>query len=174
MFAYQRHGLAPDAITLAKGLGGGVAVGAVLAREEVASLLVPGDHGTTFGGNPLASSAVIAVLETIREEDLLSNVERMGARLADGLASIDLVDSVRGLGLLRAAELEVDAAPVAARCLEEGLLVNAVRQRSIRFAPPLIVTPGEVDRALGIFSRVLSTFEEREEKTVAATASDAG
>ena len=162
MFAYQRLGLEPDAISLAKGLGGGVPVGAVLAREEVASLLVPGDHGTTFGGNPLASSAVVAVLETIREENLLDNVERMGARLADGLASLDLVVSVRGVGLLLAAELEVEAAPVVARCLQEGLLVNAVRPDSVRFAPPLIVTPGEVDRAMGIFSRVLSAFEKEE------------
>ena len=170
MFAYQRLGLEPDAITLAKGLGGGVPVGAVLAREAVASLLVPGDHGTTFGGNPLASSAVVAVLETIREENLLDNVERMGARLADGLASLDLVVSVRGAGLLRAAELEVMAAPVVARCLQEGLLVNAVRPDSVRFAPPLIVTPGEVDRALGIFSRVLSVFEKEEAVSTASAA----
>ena len=161
MFAFQHFGLQPDVMTLAKGLGGGVPVGAVLARESVASLLVPGDHGTTFGGNPLASAAVVAVLETLHAEALLANAKQMGRRLAAGLESIELVTGVRGLGLLLAAELEVEAAPVVRRCLEQGLLVNAVRSHSVRFAPPLIVSAAEVDRALATFSRVLSTFEEK-------------
>ena len=145
-------------MTLAKGLGGGVAVGAVMATEEAACLLVPGDHGTTFGGNPLATTAVATVLETIREEALAENAELMGLRLKAGLESLDGVLSVRGLGLLVAAELEAEAPKVAAKCLEMGLLVNAVRPHSIRFAPPLIVNAAEVNRALAVFSRVLSTF----------------
>ena len=159
MFAYQHFDLQPDVITLAKGLGGGVAVGAVLATEAAAGLLVPGDHGTTFGGNPLASVAVAEVIETIFDEALLENAVVMGRRLSVGLESIDLVQSVRGMGLLVAAELAVEAAPVVQLCLEHGLLVNAVRPHSVRFAPPLVVTTAEVDRALATFSRVLSTFE---------------
>lgn len=157
-YAFQHYGLEPDVVTLAKGIGGGVPVGAVLAREEVALLLVPGDHGSTFGGNPLASAAVAAVMETIRDEGLLENVRAMGSRLREGLESLDLVGSVRGLGLLVAAEIEADAPAVARRCLEEGLMVNAVRPRSVRFAPPLNVGASEVDRALSIFSRVLASL----------------
>jgi len=159
MFAYQHFDLQPDVITLAKGLGGGVAVGAVLATDSAAGLLVPGDHGTTFGGNPLASAAVAAVVETIVDEALLENATVMGRRLSVGLESMDPVQSVRGMGLLVAAELAIEAAPVVQLCLEHGLLVNAVRRHSVRFAPPLIVTTAEVDRALATFSRVLSTFE---------------
>jgi acetylornithine aminotransferase len=125
--------------------------------------LVPGDHGSTFGGNPLATVAVAAVLETIHDEGLLDSVQRMGERLRAELLTLDAVESVRGLGLLIAAELVIEAAPVVNRCLEHGLLVNAVGPKSVRFAPPLIVTAGEVDRALAIFSRVLSTFAPSKE-----------
>ena len=163
MFGFHHYGVQPDLITLAKGLGGGVPVGAVVARDEVAALLVPGDHGSTFGGNPLATVAVAAVLETIHDEGLLDSVQRMGERLRAELLTLDAVESVRGLGLLIAAELVIEAAPVVSRCLEHGLLVNAVGPKSVRFAPPLIVTAGEVDRALAIFSRVLSTFAPSKE-----------
>ncbi len=163
MFGFHHYGVQPDLITLAKGLGGGVPVGAVVARDEVAALLVPGDHGSTFGGNPLATVAVAAVLETIHDEGLLDSVQRMGERLRAELLTLDAVESVRGLGLLIAAELVIEAAPVVNRCLEHGLLVNAVGPKSVRFAPPLIVTAGEVDRALAIFSRVLSTFAPSKE-----------
>jgi acetylornithine aminotransferase/acetylornithine/N-succinyldiaminopimelate aminotransferase len=158
MFAFQHYGVRPDLVTLAKGLAGGVPVGAVLARDEVAAVIVPGDHGCTFGGNPLACAATSAVVSTIEEQGLLANVREMGERLSRGLESIEGVASVRGLGLLVAAELEVEAAPVVAKCLESGLLVNAVRAHSVRFAPPLIVNSTEVDRALAIFSRAVSSF----------------
>ncbi|MEE2777730.1 MAG: acetylornithine transaminase [Acidobacteriota bacterium] len=158
LFAYQHYGVVPDVMTLGKGLGGGVPIGATLARGEAAEILVPGDHGTTFGGNPLACAAAVAVLETIEEEGLLVNVAEMGDRMRSELESIEGVVSTRGMGLLVAAELAIEAGPVAVKCLEEGLLVNAVRPTSIRFAPPLNVKSSEVDRALGIFSRVVSSF----------------
>ena len=101
------------------------------------------------------------MIETIRDEALDRNAEHLGERLRAGLESLDLVKSVRGLGLLVAAELEVPAAPVVAKCLEEGLLVNAVRPHSVRFAPPLVVNATEINRGLSIFSRVLSTFAEQ-------------
>ena len=157
MFAFHHYGVQPDVVTLAKALGGGVAVGAVLAREETALLLVPGDHGSTFGGNALATAAVAAVLETIQDEGLLENARAMGERLRAGLASIDGVSEARGLGLLVAAEIATEAGPVAARALENGLLVNAVRSTSIRMAPPLIVSAAEIDRGVELFAKTLQS-----------------
>jgi acetylornithine aminotransferase/acetylornithine/N-succinyldiaminopimelate aminotransferase len=157
MFAFHHYAVQPDVVTLAKALGGGVAVGAVLAREEIALLLVPGDHGSTFGGNALATAAVAAVLETIQDDGLLENARAMGERLRAGLASIDGVTEARGLGLLVAAEIAAEAGPVAARALENGLLVNAVRPTSIRMAPPLIVTAAEIDRGVELFARTLQS-----------------
>jgi acetylornithine aminotransferase/acetylornithine/N-succinyldiaminopimelate aminotransferase len=155
MFAFHHYGVQPDVVTLAKALGGGVAVGAVMAREEIALLLVPGDHGSTFGGNALATAAVAAVLETIADEGLVENALAMGERLRAGLREIDGVTEARGLGLLVAAELQTEAGPVVARALENGLLVNAVRPTSIRMAPPLIVTAAEIDRGVELFARTL-------------------
>jgi acetylornithine aminotransferase/acetylornithine/N-succinyldiaminopimelate aminotransferase len=157
MFAFHHYGVQPDVVTLAKALGGGVAVGAVMAREEIALLLVPGDHGSTFGGNALATAAVAAVLETIRDEGLVENARSMGERLRAGLASIDGVTEARGLGLLVAAEIATEAGPVAARALENGLLVNAVRPTSIRMAPPLIVSAAEIDRGVELFAQTLQS-----------------
>ncbi len=157
MFAFHHYGVQPDVVTLAKALGGGVAVGAVLAREEIALLLVPGDHGSTFGGNALATAAVAAVLETIHDQGLLENARAMGERLRAGLATIDGVTEARGLGLLVAAELQTEAGPVAARALENGLLINAVRPTSIRMAPPLIVSAAEIDRGVELFARTLQS-----------------
>jgi acetylornithine aminotransferase/acetylornithine/N-succinyldiaminopimelate aminotransferase len=157
MFAFHHYGVQPDVVTLAKALGGGVAVGAVLAREEIALLLVPGDHGSTFGGNALATAAVAAVMETIHDQGLVENARAMGERLRAGLATVDGVTEVRGLGLLVAAELQTEAGPVAARALENGLLINAVRPTSIRMAPPLIVTAAEIDRGVELFARTLQS-----------------
>jgi acetylornithine aminotransferase/acetylornithine/N-succinyldiaminopimelate aminotransferase len=157
MFAFHHYGVQPDVVTLAKALGGGVAVGAVLAREEIALLLVPGDHGSTFGGNALATAAVAAVLETIQDDGLIENARAMGERLRAGLAAIDGVTEARGLGLLVAAEIATEAGPVAARALENGLLVNAVRPTSIRMAPPLIVSAAEIDRGVELFAKTLQS-----------------
>jgi acetylornithine aminotransferase len=117
----------------------------------------PGDHGSTFGGNALATAAVAAVLETIQDQGLLENARAMGERLRAGLGSIDGVTEARGLGLLVAAELQTEAGPVAARALENGLLINAVRPTSIRMAPPLIVSAAEIDRGVELFARTLQS-----------------
>ncbi|MFQ5678077.1 MAG: acetylornithine transaminase [Gemmatimonadota bacterium] len=157
LFAFRHYGLEPDVVTLAKGLGGGVPVGAVLAREEAASHLVPGDHGTTFGGNPLACAAACVVLRTIIRPGFLAGVRAAGERLRTGLAGFVShgVREVRGLGLLVGADLESEAAPVATRCLDGGLLVNAPRPHTLRLAPPLTVAPEEVDEALEILAEAL-------------------
>ncbi len=163
-FGFQGYGIRPDIVTLAKGLGGGVPVGAVLATAEVAKTLVPGDHGSTFGGNPLACAAAGAVLRTIQKEKLLENVVEMGGRLVGGLTALALegsiVREVRGQGLLIGLDLTVEAGPVAAECLRRGLLVNAVRPGTLRLSPPLTVCRAEVDEALAILKDVLAEWSE--------------
>jgi predicted acetylornithine/succinylornithine family transaminase len=159
MFAYQAAGIRPDVVTLAKGVAGGVPAGVVLATEDAASHFVPGDHGSTFGGNALASAAICAVLDTIEREGLIENAAACGARLVAGLQELRakraVVGEIRGAGLLVGADLEIDAAPVVDACRERGLLVNAVRPKTLRFAPPLVVTPAEVDMAIEILDAAL-------------------
>jgi predicted acetylornithine/succinylornithine family transaminase len=155
-FGFQHFGVRPDVITMAKALGNGVPIGACWARAEVAAAFDPGDHGTTFGGQPLAASAARATLEVMERDDLPAWAAQMGAHLADGLAAVDGVTAVRGLGLLLAADVgERPAKAVAAACLSAGLVVNAVAEHSIRWAPPLIVTDDEIAAALEIFSAAL-------------------
>jgi predicted acetylornithine/succinylornithine family transaminase len=158
-YGFQYFGVEPDVITLAKGLGGGVPVGAVLAREEVAAVLVPGTHGTTFGGNPLAMAAVIAVQRALREEGLLENATARGAQLRAGLEAIasrtGTITQVRGAGLMLAIETAQPAAEVADRCRELGVIVHAVRPTSIRLLPPLVIRAQEVIRGLELLEQAL-------------------
>jgi acetylornithine/N-succinyldiaminopimelate aminotransferase len=148
-------GLDPDVVALAKGLGGGVPVGAVLARTELSELLGPGSHGTTFGGNPLAMAAVNAVLEAIEEQDLLTNVREISELLKQELSKLPGVVGVRGTGLLLGVELGCSADRVAEACFERGLLVNAVRPNTLRLAPPLVVGKLEVAEAVAILEKAL-------------------
>jgi acetylornithine/N-succinyldiaminopimelate aminotransferase len=156
-FAFQAQGLQPDVVTMAKALGNGMPVGACWARAEVAAAFGPGDHGSTFGGQPLALAAVRATLAVMEAEDVCGRAQRAGSRLGAGLAALPGVVSVRGAGLLLAAQL---AAPVAkdvsAAALSQGLLVNAVRPDAVRVAPPLLVTDAEVDEALEILAESLA------------------
>ena len=155
-FAFQALGLQPDVVTMAKAMGNGMPVGACWARAEVAAALGPGDHGSTFGGQPLAMAAVRATLAVMEAEDVPARAARAGARLAGGLAALPGVRAVRGAGLLLAAVLEEPAAPaLAAAALADGLVVNAVAPDALRLAPPLLVADDEVDEALGILGRVL-------------------
>ena len=175
MFAYQSSGIRPDVVTLAKGVAGGVPAGVVLATEEAAAHFVPGDHGSTFGGNALACAAIAAVLDAIEREGLVENARTSGARLAAGLEGLrearPILGEIRGAGLLVGADLTLDAAPVVDACRERGLLVNAVRPKTLRFAPPLVVTAAEVDSALRILDAALeavsSEAESRKEREIA-------
>jgi acetylornithine/N-succinyldiaminopimelate aminotransferase len=147
-FAYQRDGIIPDVITLAKGLGGGLPIGACVGIGACGSALGKGDHGSTFGGNPVACAAALAVLDTIEREGLLGNATEVGARLAAGIEAIGhpLVAGVRGIGLWRAIELTVPAAAaVEAAARRAGFLVNAVQPDAIRLAPPLVLTEAQAD-----------------------------
>jgi len=156
-FGFQHFGVVPDVVTVAKALGNGVPIGACWARADVADAFVPGDHATTFGGQPLATAAARAVLRTMEATDVPARAEAAGARLRKGLESIPEVADVRGLGLLLAARLaEADARQAAAAALDAGLVVNAVTPSALRLAPSLLVTDDEVDQALAILGEVLS------------------
>ncbi|MGV9724898.1 acetylornithine transaminase [Nocardia beijingensis] len=147
-YAHQAVGIVPDVITLAKGLGGGLPIGAVLATGRAADLLTPGMHGTTFGGNPVCAAAALAVLRTIDETDLLSHVESVGKRLSDGIELLEhpLIDRVRGAGLLLGIVLTDEvSAQVEARAREAGYLVNPAKPDVIRLAPPLVLTETQAD-----------------------------
>jgi predicted acetylornithine/succinylornithine family transaminase len=153
-FAYEQLGIEPDLVTLAKGLGNGLPIGALLVREGVADAIGPGDHGSTFGGNPVASAAACAVVEAI-DEALLESVAARGAQLSAGLENLPGVREVRGRGLLLAGRLERDASPVVDECRARGLLVLTAGQDVLRLLPPLVVTEAEVDEALGVLREVL-------------------
>jgi acetylornithine/N-succinyldiaminopimelate aminotransferase len=160
LWGFERYGVEPDVMTLAKGLGGGVPIGATLAREEVA-VLEPGEHGSTFGGNALTCAVGKAVVSYILENDVLGNVQRVGARLKSGLAELPHVTAVRGEGLLLAVDLDAERAAEAVRLgLEEGLLLNNTGPGTLRVAPPLILTEAEADEALSKLRTVLARLDE--------------
>jgi acetylornithine aminotransferase/acetylornithine/N-succinyldiaminopimelate aminotransferase len=159
LFAYEQSGIEPDVVTLAKGLAGGVPIGALLATEK-ASVFVRGEHGTTFGGNPLACSAGYAALKYIIDNDIPHHAGEMGEMLLKGLEKLknefQFITAVRGKGLLVALEFNDDIARwVALLCLEQGLLVNNLKPNLIRLIPPLIVQPRDIDRALLLLRRAL-------------------
>ncbi|GAA1907377.1 acetylornithine transaminase [Streptantibioticus ferralitis] len=157
-FAHQAQGIEPDVVTLAKGLGGGLPIGAAVAFGDAADLLTPGQHGTTFGGNPVVCAAALAVLDTIEGEGLLERVKRTGERLRDGIEALGhpLVDQVRGAGLLIGIVLtEPLAAQVQQAAQDAGLLVNAAVPDTVRLAPPLILGEDEVDAFLRALPGVL-------------------
>ena len=153
-FAYQHHGITPDVMTLAKGLGGGVPIGACLASPR-ADVFEPGDHGSTFGGNPLACTVALSVLAVIERDGLVGHAAEMGELLNGVLQGLGAKE-VRGLGLMQAAEFaEPHAKAFQNSCLEAGLIINAVDENSIRLVPPLIITAEEIDRAQAIMHKVL-------------------
>ena len=156
-FGFQNFDVAPDVVTMAKALGNGVPIGACWAKADVADAFRPGDHATTFGGQPLASSAARATLGVMIDEDVPDRARAAGARLAKGLEDLTAVTGVRGLGLLLGAELAAGGArDAAARCLAAGLVVNAVNPTTLRFAPSLLVSDDEIDEALTIVAKVLT------------------
>lgn len=152
-------GVTPDVVTLAKGLGGGVPIGAAVATGEAAALLGPGQHGTTFGGNPVACAAALAVIATIREQGLLERTAALGERWATALAAVPGVTEVRGAGLLRGVGLAEGlpaAGEVAAELMERGFIVNAPRPDTLRLAPPLILSDADADDFTATLTDVLA------------------
>lgn len=162
-FAYEHYGVKPDVVTVAKALGGGVPIGAMVATEEVAGSFHPGDHGSTFGGNPLACAAALAVIEAMKQEELVANAARQGAylrrRLEDLAVGRSFVKAVRGLGLLIGMELEAPGKPIVDACFKRGLLLNCAAGVVLRFLPPLIVSEAEIDQVVNILKEA---FDEAE------------
>jgi acetylornithine/succinyldiaminopimelate/putrescine aminotransferase len=160
VFAYEQYGIKPDAVSLAKGLGGGVPIGAVVMSQAFADGFVPGSHGTTFGGNFLATRAAETVLETIIDEDLASYAAEIGDYLQDGLRRLcercTLATSVRGRGLMIAVQLSESVAPaVRDAAAERGLILNAVRPDTLRILPPLVIERQHVDEGLAILEAAI-------------------
>ncbi|ULA65619.1 MAG: Acetylornithine aminotransferase [Nitrospira sp.] len=169
LFAYEQLGVEPDIMTLAKGLGGGMPIGACLAKDAVAAAFTAGSHASTFGGNPLACAAGLAVCRILIEGRMLEQARRMGDYLSKGLADFKdrhhAVRAVRGLGLLQGLEVAIDAKAVVADCLSRGVLVNATSERVLRFVPPLVITQAEIDRVLETLSSIFNqrTIAEKDQ-----------
>lgn len=159
LFAYERYGMEPDVMTLAKALASGLPMGAMIARDFVAEAFEPGDHAATFGGNPLVSAVACATLEVIIKGRLWEEAEKKGRTLVSKLGSLAKKSSslveVRGVGLMVAVDLDRPARPVVLRCLDKGLILNAVQEKTLRILPPLIVKDKEIDKALEILGEVL-------------------
>jgi len=159
-FAYQHAQVEPDIMTLAKALGGGVSIGAMMAREEVAASLVPGTHASTFGGNPLACAAAIATIEAIEEENLLDNAARMGEYVRVKLGQLQAkhsgIEEIRGVGLMLALQLTQAGAEIVKRCWEKGLRINCTQETVLRFMPAMNVTSELIDQAVSILDEVLA------------------
>jgi acetylornithine/N-succinyldiaminopimelate aminotransferase len=159
LWAYQHYGIEPDIMTLAKALANGVPIGAMLTREDIASVLIAGTHGSTFGGTPFVTSVALATMTTVLDGKLWEQAAQRGRYLMDGLRTIQAsnpkVQVVRGRGLLIGAELSVPAGPIVDACREAGLLVLSAGDRVLRLTPPLIVEERECEQALGIIKTVL-------------------
>lgn len=159
-FAFEKYGIKPDIVSLAKGLGGGVPIGATLATEEVASGFEPGDHGSTFGGNPLACAAANAVIDYIDDEDIIENTERLGNYFLNKLNTLkekyDFITDVRGLGLLLGIELNFECGSIVDKMRENGVLINCTAGNVLRIAPALIVTEEEIDVCVEKLDEVFS------------------
>lgn len=160
LFCYQHYGVEPDIMTLAKGLGNGVPIGALLAKKEIADAFTPGTHASTFGGNLLSTSAGIATLKYLLEKNVLKNCEKMGRYLKDKIVKLskkfDFIKDVRGLGLLLGIELEFSGKEFVDLARERGLLINCTSERVLRLAPPLIVNKKEIEEAVDILEEVFS------------------
>lgn len=163
MFAYEQYGVKPDILTVAKALGCGVPVGAFLAREEVAKALVPGDHGTTYGGNPLACAAAVKVLELFKKQNVLDNVKKVSdyleKKLDEIVAEYDFVVERRGLGLMQGLEINTDIKDlkkVIAACLDNGLILFTAGTNVIRFVPPLVISEADVDEMIAKLKKALA------------------
>lgn len=160
LFAYEHWGIQPDIVTLAKGLGGGLPIGAMIAKKPVADAFVPGSHASTFGGNPFVTTVALTVLTEILDSRLPERAAKIGAYLLERLQQLAVrypfVKEARGKGLMLALELTMPARPIVERCLDRGLLILVAGDQVLRFVPPLIISEAEADEAIGILDPVLA------------------
>lgn len=159
LFAYEHSGIKPDIMTLAKALGNGLPVGAMLATDKIAQAFVPGNHASTFGGNPLAMAASNAVMKTILNEGILDHCSKVGEYFLSELKKLQkknkIIQEVRGKGLMLAAKLDVEASDIVNACMKKGLLINSTGGKTLRFVPPLIITTRDVDQAIQVLDEVM-------------------
>ena len=157
LYCYQNYGIEPDILTSAKALGCGMPIGAMLAKDFVANAFEPGNHASTFGGNPVACAVANALLKEFDEKNILSNVNEVGTYLIEQLKTINSqkIKEVRGLGLMVGIELDTEVKDIVLKCMEKGLLVINAGAKVIRFVPPLIITKADVDKAIEIIKEVI-------------------
>jgi acetylornithine aminotransferase len=159
LFAYEQFGVTPHIMTLAKALGNGLPIGAMLAVEEISGAFAPGSHASTFGGTPLVTAVATAVLRSILEDGWLEHCEKTGAYFRERLLELqgkhDMIKEVRGLGLIVGVELDRPGAPIVKACMEKGFLINCAQEKVLRFIPPLIVTKEEIDSLITALDQVM-------------------
>jgi acetylornithine aminotransferase len=162
LFAFQQHGILPDVLTLAKGLGNGMPIGACLARGDAADVLGPGSHGSTFGGNPLACRAASAVLDVLESEQLTERAGTVGARMLANLRRAldgrDGVEAIRGRGLMLGVQLDRPCGDLVAAALADGLLINVTAGRVVRLLPPLVIDDQQADCIADAVARLILAF----------------
>lgn len=158
-FGYQQWNVQPDILTMAKGLAGGVACGAILAKTEIAANMKPGKHASTFGGNPLAMAAGLATIETIEKDNLLAHVAQMSARFRDHFSKLKdelpIIKELRVRGMMIGIDLNIPGTPAVGKCMERGVLINCTHDTVIRLLPALNITPEQVDEGAAVISEVL-------------------
>ncbi|MDD5027582.1 MAG: aminotransferase class III-fold pyridoxal phosphate-dependent enzyme, partial [Candidatus Omnitrophica bacterium] len=163
LFCCQHYGLTPDIMTLAKSLGGGLPIGALVVRKEIADTLGPGMHASTFGGGPVIARAALAVLKAVQKEKLLKNTRAMGDYLFTKLNTLKekypVIQEVRGLGLMAGVELDIEGKEIVEKCISQGLLINCTHSKVLRLMPALNVTRKEIDKAIGILQKVLESSQ---------------
>jgi acetylornithine/N-succinyldiaminopimelate aminotransferase len=159
LFAYEHYGIKPDIMTLAKALANGIPAGAMLATDKVAKAFVPGNHASTFGGNPFAMAAANAVMKTILQESILDNCRKVGDYFLSQLKKLQqkhsIIQDVRGKGLMIAAKLDIETGDIVNECLQRGLLIISAGSKTLRFVPPLIITNHDVDCAIKVLDEVM-------------------
>ncbi len=159
LFAYEHYGVPPDIMTLAKSLGGGVPIGAMLATEKVAESFSPGTHASTFGGNPLACAAGVAVMETLVSPGFLESVQEKATYFTDGLKELaehhPVIREIRSLGLMIGVELDIECGEIVSTCMDRGFLINCTMEKVLRFLPPLIISNEEIDALVAVLDQVL-------------------
>lgn len=164
LFAHQYSGITPDVMLLAKTLGGGFPIGAVVARRSIADLLSPGTHATTYGGSPLGCAAILAVLEVIHKEKLLDRASKLGAAIVKRLerlkAKVPFIQEVRGKGLMIGIELSIDGRPIVDLCREKRVLINCTQERILRLLPAMTIEKDQLDKALKILEDILERYQQ--------------
>jgi acetylornithine aminotransferase len=163
LFAHEHFGIEPDIMTLAKALANGLPVGAMLARDQIATAFGPGAHATTFGGTPIVTSAALEVCKVLEDEQLIDQCHNMGAYFKEKLLGLknshQIVVDVRGLGLLLGMKLTVDGAEIVSACMQKGFLINCIQDNILRFVPPLIVKQEDIDALIDCLDEVLGKYK---------------